>query len=587
MRVSEQFTKTLREVPRDSEGGNQELLVRAGFMRQLTSGVYSMLPMGNRVIRKISQIVREEMDRAGGQEVTMPVIQPKDLWDVPPVNGGPSRSEAMGDVLFKLKDRKGRDMVLGPTHEEVVTTLAAEFIRSYRDMPQLIYQIQTKLRDEPRPRAGLMRVREFIMKDLYSFDADYEGMDVSYRKMAEAYRNIFTRCGMRFIVISADSGAIGGKESQEFIAITEAGEDDAMVCSNCDYAANREKAEFVRTELPLEPEGALEEVYTPNCTSISDLAAFLHIPEAKTIKSVCYVAGGRLVMAIVRGDLEINEVKLTNTLYRQGVNAADLHLATAEELAQAGIVAGYTSPVNKDASVLIVADISLKLGNNFVAGANKSDYHVKNVNYPRDFRVDVWEDTASAYDGATCIRCGGTLRAIRGSEVGHIFKLGTRYSEALGATFLDAEGVSHPVLMGCYGIGVGRIMATTVEQSHDEKGIIWPFSIAPYHVALLGLDLDKAETREAAEQLYAELTAAGIEVLYDDRTETAGVKFNDADLIGLPLRAVVSKRSLKNGGLELKLRSQKESRIVPLADAVRVIQEEIQRGMETRVEAVV
>ena len=587
MRVSEQFTKTLREVPRDSEGGNQELLVRAGFMRQLTSGVYSMLPMGNRVIRKISQIVREEMDRAGGQEVTMPVIQPKDLWDVPPVNGGPSRSEAMGDVLFKLKDRKGRDMVLGPTHEEVVTTLAAEFIRSYRDMPQLIYQIQTKLRDEPRPRAGLMRVREFIMKDLYSFDADYEGMDVSYRKMAEAYRNIFTRCGMRFIVISADSGAIGGKESQEFIAITEAGEDDAMVCSNCDYAANREKAEFVRTELPLEPEGALEEVYTPNCTSISDLAAFLHIPEAKTIKSVCYVAGGRLVMAIVRGDLEINEVKLTNTLYRQGVNAADLHLATAEELAQAGIVAGYTSPVNKDASVLIVADISLKLGNNFVAGANKSDYHVKNVNYPRDFRVDVWEDTASAYDGATCIRCGGTLRAIRGSEVGHIFKLGTRYSEALGATFLDAEGVSHPVLMGCYGIGVGRIMATTVEQSHDEKGIIWPFSIAPYHVALLGLDLDKAETREAAEQLYAELTAAGIEVLYDDRTETAGVKFNDADLIGLPLRAVVSKRSLKNGGLELKLRSQKESRIVPLADAVRVIQEEIRRGLETRVEAVV
>ena len=587
MRVSEQFTKTLREVPRDSEGGNQELLVRAGFMRQLTSGVYSMLPMGNRVIRKISQIVREEMDRAGGQEVTMPVIQPKDLWDVLPVNGGPSRSEAMGDVLFKLKDRKGRDMVLGPTHEEVVTTLAAEFIRSYRDMPQLIYQIQTKLRDEPRPRAGLMRVREFIMKDLYSFDADYEGMDVSYRKMAEAYRNIFTRCGMRFIVISADSGAIGGKESQEFIAITEAGEDDAMVCSNCDYAANREKAEFVRTELPLEPEGALEEVYTPNCTSISDLAAFLHIPEAKTIKSVCYVAGGRLVMAIVRGDLEINEVKLTNTLYRQGVNAADLHLATAEELAQAGIVAGYTSPVNKDASVLIVADISLKLGNNFVAGANKSDYHVKNVNYPRDFRVDVWEDTASAYDGATCIRCGGTLRAIRGSEVGHIFKLGTRYSEALGATFLDAEGVSHPVLMGCYGIGVGRIMATTVEQSHDEKGIIWPFSIAPYHVALLGLDLDKAETREAAEQLYAELTAAGIEVLYDDRTETAGVKFNDADLIGLPLRAVVSKRSLKNGGLELKLRSQKESRIVPLADAVRVIQEEIRRGLETRVEAVV
>jgi prolyl-tRNA synthetase len=390
MRVSQQLTKTLREAPRDSEGGNQELLVRGGFIRQLTSGVYSMLPLGNRVIRKISQIVREEMDRAGGQEVTMPILQPRDLWEVPPVNGGPNRVETMGDVLFKLKDRKGRDMVLGPTHEEVVTTLVAEFVRSYRDLPQLIYQIQTKLRDEPRPRGGLLRVREFIMKDLYSFDADEAGMDVSYRKMAGAYRAVFTRCGMRFIVIEADSGAIGGKESQEFIAITDAGEDDAMICDSCDYAANREKAEFVRTELAKEPEGELEEVYTPNITSISDLAAFLHIPEAKTIKAVCYVATGKLVLAIIRGDLEINEVKLTNTLYHHGVNAADLHLATPEELAQAGIVAGYTSPLGQDDQVLIVADLSLRLGNNFVAGANKANYHVKNVNL-RDFRVDVWE----------------------------------------------------------------------------------------------------------------------------------------------------------------------------------------------------
>jgi prolyl-tRNA synthetase len=579
MRVSQQFTTTLREVPRDSEGGNQELLVRGGYIRQLTSGIYSMLPLGNRVIRKISQIVREEMDRKGGQEVTMPVLQPKDLWDKEPVGGGPSRSEAMGDVLFKLKDRKGRDMVLGPTHEEVVTLLAAEFVRSYRDLPQLVYQIQTKLRDEPRPRGGLLRVREFIMKDLYSFDADYEGMDVSYRKMADAYRAIFTRCGMNFIVIHADSGAIGGKDSQEFIAITEAGEDDAMICDRCDYAANREKAEFVRTELTKEPERALEEVYTPGCMSISDLASFLHVSEAKTLKSVCYVAGGRLVLAVVRGDLEINEIKLTNTLYQNGVNAADLHLATAEELAEAGIVAGYTSPLNKDAKVLIVADISVKMGNNFVAGANRVDYHIKNVNYPRDFRVDIWEDVASAFDGATCVRCGGTLHAVRGSEVGHIFKLGTRYSDSLGAYYLDADGASHPILMGSYGIGVGRIMATMVEQSHDDKGIIWPFSIAPYHVALVGLDLDKEEMRSAAEELYAELVEAGVEVLFDDRAETAGVKFNDADLLGLPLRAVVSKRSLKNGGIELKLRSQKESRIVPLTDAVGVVQEEIRRGM--------
>ena len=575
MRVSQQLTTTLREVPRDSEGGSQELLVRAGFIRQLTSGVYSLLPPGTRVIHKISQIVREEMDRAGGQEVIMPVLQPKDLWDIPPAGGGPTRTEVFGDVLFKLKDRKGRDMVLGPTHEEVVTTLVSEFVRSYRDLPQRIYQIQTKFRDEPRPRGGLLRVREFIMKDLYSFDAGDEGMDVSYLTMAEAYRAVFTRCGLRFIVIHADSGAIGGKDSQEFIAITEAGEDNAMICDNCDYAANREKAEFVRSDLAREPVGELEEIYTPNCTSISDLAAFLHIPEAKTIKSVCYVAGGRFVLAVVRGDLDINEVKLANTLYLNGVNAADLHLATPEELEKAGIVAGYTSPLHKGAHVLIVADPSLHLGNNFVAGANKANYHIKNVNEPRDFRVDIWEDIASAFDGATCVRCGGTLHAVRGSELGHIFKLGARYSEALGATFLDAEGVVHPMLMGCYGIGIGRIMATLVEQSHDEKGIIWPFSIAPYHVALLGLDLDKPEPGTAAEQLYAELTAAGVEVLYDDRAESAGVKFNDADLVGLPIRAVVSRRSLKNGGIELKLRSQKESRIVAMSDAVRVIQEEI------------
>src|SRR5437763_1464983 len=462
MRVSQQLTTTLREVPRDSEGGNQELLVRAGFIRQLTSGVYSLLPPGTRVIHKISQIVREEMDRAGGQEVIMPVLQPKDLWDIPPAGGGPTRSEVFGDVLFKLKDRKGRDMVLGPTHEEVVTTLVSEFVRSV---------------------------------------------------------------------------------------------------------------------LAREPVGELDEIYTPNCTSISDLAAFLHIPEAKTIKSVCYVAGGRFVLAIVRGDLDINEVKLANTLYLNGVNAADLHLATPEELEKAGIVAGYTSPLHKGAHVLIVADPSLHLGNNFVAGANKANYHLKNVNEPRDFRVDIWEDIASAFDGATCVRCGGTLHAVRGSELGHIFKLGARYSEALGAAFLDAEGVAQPILMGCYGIGIGRIMAALVEQSHDERGIIWPFSIAPYHVALIGLDLDKGETGATAEQLYADLSAAGVEVLFDDRAETAGVKFNDADLLGLPLRAVVSKRSLKNGGIELKLRSQKESRIVPMSDAVRVIQEEIRRGI--------
>lgn len=575
MRVSQQLTTTLREAPHDADVGSQALLVRAGFVRQLTSGVYSFLPLGNRVIRKISQIVREEMERAGGQEVTLPVIQPKEIWERRPANGGATRAEGYGPVLFSLTDRKEREMALAPTHEEVVTLLAKEFVRSYRDLPQRLFQIQTKFRDEPRPRGGLLRTREFLMKDLYSFDATPEELDVSYQKMREAYIAIFTRCGLDFIPIQADSGAIGGKASEEFIAITEAGEDDAMYCVTCGYAANREKAEFVRTEFGREPEAPLEEVYTPNCTTISDLATFLHVPSAKTMKVVCYGVDGKLVMALVRGDLEINEVKLTNTLTRRGIIVTELRLATSEELQQAGIVAGYTSPLNKSEQILIIADSSLRFVNNLVAGANKADYHIKNVNYPRDFRVDVWDDIASAYVCATCVQCGGTLRSVRGSELGHIFKIGTRYSDLFDATYLDESGNAHPFWMGSYGIGISRLMAITVEQKHDEKGICWPFGIAPYHVALIGLDLDKSETKQVAEQLYADLSAVGVEVIFDDRPETAGVKFNDADLIGLPIRAVVSKRSLKNGGIELKLRTQKESRIIPLADAVRVIQEEI------------
>lgn len=578
MRVSQQLTKTLREAPRETEGGNQELLVRAGFIRQLMAGVYSFLPMGERVLQKLTQIVREEMNRAGGQEVRMPALQPKELWEKQPASG-PSRAEIYAPVLFALKDRRGREIVPGPTHEEVVTLLTMEFIRSYRDLPQRVYQIQTKFRDEPRPRGGLLRMREFLMMDLYSFDADEAGLDRSYEAMAQAYAAVFSRVGLRFIAIHAESGGIGGTASQEFIALTEAGEDEALVCSGCDYAANVEKAEFVRGDLPAEQEGALEEVHTPNCMSIRDLAAFLDVPENKTIKVVCYVVDGRMALALVRGDLEINEVKLASALYRAGLNATDLHLATPEELQQAGIVAGFTSPLNKGPEILIVADISLQQGNNFVAGANRVDYHIKNVNYPRDFRVDLWADLASAYEGASCAHCGGTLHSVRGSEAGHIFKPGILYSELFGATYQDAQGNERPIHMGSYGIGVSRLMGIVVEQHHDEKGIIWPFSIAPYSVALLGLDLDKAETRQVAEQLYADLTAAGVEVLYDDRLETAGVKFNDADLIGLPLRAVVSRRSLKNGGIELKLRSQKESRIVPLGEAVAVIQEEIRRGI--------
>lgn len=570
MRVSQQLSRTLRDAPRDSEGGNQELLVRAGFIRQLTAGGYSLLPLGQRVSRKIMQIVRAEMDAAGGQEVSLPIMQPREWWEKQPPNG-PSRASAMGDMLFKLRDRREREMVLAPTHEEVINAIVAEFARSYRDLPQLVYQIQTKFRDEPRPRGGLLRGREFLMKDLYSFDADAAGLDRSYRTMAQAYRRIFERIGLRYIVIEADSGAIGGKDSQEFIAPTPAGEDDAIVCASCGYAANREKAEFVRSHLPHESAGTIEEVYTPGCASISDLAAFLGVSAERTMKVVCYAVSGRLILALVRGDLEINEVKLSNTLTRAGLNAVDLRLASAEELEQAGIVAGFTSPLNKGEQILIVGDSSLQQGQNFVAGANKIDYHLKNVNYPRDFRVDIWADLASAFEGALCVRCGGSLRRERGTEVGHIFKVGAKYAELFGTTFLDAAGEARPLLMGCYGLGIGRTLAALVEQSHDEKGLIWPFSVAPYHVSLLGLDLDKGENRTLSDQLYADLNAAGIEVLYDDRLESAGVKFNDADLLGLPLRAVISKRSLKNGGVELKLRTESSGRVVPLSAAVEEI----------------
>jgi prolyl-tRNA synthetase len=417
------------------------------------------------------------------------------------------------------------------------------------------------------------------MQDLYSLDADEAGLDASYRRMIDVYDAIFTRCGLRYIVVQADSGAIGGKDSQEFIAITDAGEDLALLCDNCNYAANIEKAAFVRTELARTPEAEPEEVYTPNCMAISDLSAFLDIPAAQTIKAVCYGAGGRLVLVAVRGDLEVNEVKLANVLNQVGLNALDLHLATPEELVEAGIIAGYTSPLGKSQDILIVADYSLKQGNNFVAGANRADYHIKNVNYPRDFRVDIWQDSASAYDGATCACCGGTLHTVRGSELGHIFKLGTRYSAPFEANYLAADGVTHPLLMGSYGIGISRLMAVIVEQSHDGNGIIWPFEVTPYHVALVGLDLDKAEISQVAEQLYTDLQAAGIEVLFDDRRESAGVKFNDADLIGLPLRAVISKRSLKRGGIELKARSDKESRVIAITEAAPIIKEEISHGL--------
>ena len=573
MRYSQLLGGTLRESAREVESINLDLLIRGGYIRQLTSGVYSMLPLGERVMRKLTEIIRSEVEKIGGQEVSMPVLQPREIWETRPQSGKASRAEGYGPVLFSLRDRRERELVLGPTHEEICTLLAQEFIRSYRDLPRLVFQIQRKFRDEPRARGGLLRLREFLMKDLYSFDADEEGLNANFERVREAYRRIFERCGLDFIVVEADSGAIGGKESLEFIALTEAGEDTILRCAGCGYAANVEKAEFVRPERASAGEQVLEEVYTPNCKSISELATFLSISEDETMKVVCYSAGGQLVMAVVRGDLEINEIKLTNIITKQGVNASDLRLATAEELECAGVVAGYASPLGENKALLIVADHSLHKGNNFVAGANRAEYHLKNVNYPRDFRVDIWADIASAYEGAACARCGGSLHALHGCELGHIFKLGTIYSDLFNATFLDAEGRTQPLIMASYGIGISRLLACIVEQQHDARGLTWPLAVAPYAVALVGIDLDKEETGSVAEQLYSDLNAAGVEVLFDDRRESAGVKFNDADLLGLPLRVVVSKRSLKQGGIELKARTSQESRIIPLSEALSAIQQ--------------
>jgi prolyl-tRNA synthetase len=577
MRYSQSLLRTLREPPAEAETISHQLLLRGGFIRQLTAGVYSLLPLGQRVMLKIATIIREEMNAAGGQEVSLPVLQPLDLWSLQPARGV-SRAEALGPVLFRLKDRRGRDLVLGPTHEEVITLLAKEFAQSWRDLPQRLYQIQTKFRDEARPRGGLLRVREFVMKDLYSFDADEAGLDASYRAMVDAYQRIFARCGLNVLVVEADSGAIGGKDSQEFLALSNAGEDDAIFCPQCSYAANREKAEFARETLPDEPEAALEEVSTPGQKTIADLTAFLNIPAARTLKSVCYLAGGRLIFALVRGDLEVNEVKLANAVTRAGLNVTDLHLATPEELARfGGVVAGFTSPIGLDETVLVIADTSVQIGKNFVAGANRADYHMRNANAGRDFRVDIWTDLASAYAGATCARCGGSLQVQRGAELGHAFKLGTKYSELLNATFLGEDGQQHLMLMGCYGIGLGRILALAVEQHHDERGICWPLAIAPYQVALCALGTGDAEVVRAADTLYEVLSKAGVEVLYDDRAESPGITFNDADLLGLPIRLVVSKRTLAKGAVEWKPRAEQESRLVPLEDVVKEVQQFVQR----------
>ena len=564
MRISELFGKTQREIPAEADTTSHRLLLRTGMISQVAAGVYAYLPLGWRVLRKIENIIRDEMDKAGGQELSMPVLQPLELWQET------RRDQAFGKGLFTLADRRERPLVLGPTHEEVITRMVSRNVQSYRDLPKLLYQIQTKFRDEPRPRGGLMRVREFSMKDLYSFDADEAGLDESYQKMLRAYRNIYDRCGLPTLLVEADSGAIGGKDSHEFMVIAQSGEEEVVYCDACKYAANVEKAKSAREKIKAEKPLPIEEVATPGVTTIEDLAAFLKAPQDHTMKTLFYIADGELVFAVIRGDLEVNEVKLKNVLH-----CYELRLANEAEVAEKGIVAGSASPVGVR-GVKVVADDSVTPGVNFVAGGNKPDTHIKNVNYARDFKADMVADIALARAGERCPRCEGKLSATHGIEVGHIFKLGTFFSETLGAFFIDEKGASRPIVMGCYGIGLGRLLAAAIEQNHDDKGVIWPLPIAPYQVYLCPLYREDTKVAEIAEKLYAGLEAEGLEVLFDDRAESPGVKFNDADLLGIPVRVTVSPRTLEKDSVEVKQRAEKDAELVPLAGALTRLKELIE-----------
>jgi prolyl-tRNA synthetase len=554
VRISKLFSKTTREVPADADTVGHQLMVRAGLINQVAAGIYTYLPLGWRALQKIEAIFRDEMDKAGGLELHMPVLSPNEWW----IKSG--RDVTMGDVLFHVIDRRERKLIMGPTHEEVITQLAIRYIQSYRDLPLMLYQIQVKFRDEPRPRGGIVRAREFSMKDAYSFDVDDTGLDVAYEKIRQAYVNIFKRCGLEAIAVEADSGAIGGRESEEFMVLTDSGEDEVIVCPKCNYAANGEKAVSVKEKVPGDKSLPLEEIATPDKKTIEELADFLKIPHFHTLKAVFYIADGQFIFGVIRGDLAVNETKLRNQLQVPG-----LRMATEAEVIAAGIVAGAASPVGLK-GFRVVADDSVASGANFIAGGNKVYTHLKNVNFPRDFQADIVADIASARPGDKCPACGGALSFARGIELGHIFKLGTTYSVKFEASFVDEKGASRPIVMGCYGLGLGRLMAAVVELNHDDRGIVWPVSVAPYHVYLCPLYKEGSPVAGVADKLYNDLENAGIEVLFDDREESPGVKFNDADLLGIPFRVTVSPRTLEKNGVELKKRSQKESEIVPLSE---------------------
>ena len=563
MRMTQLFSQTLRDAPGDTDVASHQLLLRAGYIRPLAAGIFSYLPLARRTMTKIESIIRQEMDAIGGQEITMPVVHPADLWQET------KRWYQIGSELARFQDRAGRDMVLAMTHEEAIGDLVRKEIRSYRQLPQLVYQLQTKWRDEPRPRAGLIRVREFTMKDSYSLDADWDGLDRQYRAHYSAYFRIYSRCGLPTIAVKSDTGMMGGKLAHEFMYLTPIGEDTLLICDSCGYAANREVAQISKDSASsATPQLPLEKVETPNATTIEALANFLDKPAAATAKAVFVVATisedgqdrEQFVLVIVRGDMEVNEIKLANAL-----QAKALRPATEAEILAVKAVPGYGSAIGVQNALVVVDDL-IPLSPNLVAGANEAGFHLLNTNYGRDYTADIVADIVAAREGDGCPQCGQPLRAVRGVEVGNIFKLGTRYSDALGCTFLDNEGKSQPVIMGSYGIGVGRLLACVAEEHHDEHGLMLPISIAPYQVHLVGLLDSTAGVSETAEAVYDSLQRAGVEVLFDDRQERPGVKFNDADLIGCPLRLTVSKKSLEAGGVEFKRRDSSEKYMVALAD---------------------
>jgi prolyl-tRNA synthetase len=566
MRLSRLFSQTLREVPAETEVASHQLLVRAGFIQQLGAGIFSYLPLAQRSLKKIMQVMREEIDAIGGQEICMPVVQPAEVWQQT------GRWYQIGSEMGRFKDKSGHDMVLAMTHEEVVADLVRNLVHSYRQLPALVYHIQTKWRDDPRPRAGLIRVREFTMLDSYSLDRDFDGLDKQYQAHYEAYFRIFKRCGLSAVAVRSDTGMMGGKMAHEYMYLTPIGEDSLLFCDGCGYSANRQVATMKKPAPTQQAQLPMQKVPTPHASSIEELADFLKVERSQTAKAVFFVGKfedeekkaehEKFVFAVVRGDMDVNETKLTNV-----VKAKELRPAQDEEIKTVGAVPGYASPVGLK-GVLVVVDDLIPQSVNLVAGANEEGYHLLNVNYGRDYTASIVADIVAAEDGSACPQCGEPMRLTRGVEVGNIFKLGTRYTDALGCTYLDENGAAQTVVMGSYGIGVGRLLACVAEEHNDERGLIWPVAIAPYPVHLVVLPGKTMDTLTVAEKLEGELAAAGLEPLYDDREESAGVKFNDADLIGLPLRITVSERALKAGGIEFKLRAGGDPWIVPLDEVL-------------------